>query len=92
MLTAALPMTSSHPAGQIFQFASGLSSHYATLDYQAIFERGAQLSGDGSFRYAARTMSDAMARQNVTVHSMVADPKQGPCETPLSNRESAREH
>jgi hypothetical protein len=54
------------PDGQMFQFASGLSSHYTGIEWVATFERAASLTGDGSFRFAAKQMWEAFSRQNMT--------------------------
>ena len=54
------------PDGQMFQFASGLGSHYMGIEWVATFERAASLTGDGSFRFAAKQMWDAFGRQNMT--------------------------
>ena len=54
------------PDGQMFQFASGLSAHYTGIEWVASFERAASLTGDGSFRFAAKQMWESLGRRNMT--------------------------
>ena len=58
------------PSGRIFQFASGLSAHYTGPDWIAIFERAATLTGDGTFRFAAKQMYDSAVRQGGGTHAV----------------------
>ena len=44
------------PDGALFQYASGLGAHYASLNYYAAFERAASLTGDGKYRGIAAEM------------------------------------
>lgn len=59
------------PDGLMFQFASGLSSHYSGIEWVATFERAASLFNDGSFRFAARQMWQALGRANATSPAML---------------------
>ena len=54
------------PDGQVFQFASGLGSHYTSTFWLAAMERAATIFNDGSFRFAARLIWESLGRQNVT--------------------------
>ena len=54
------------PDGQIFQFASGLGSHYTSTQWLAAFERAAVIFNDGTFRFAAQLIWESLARQNTT--------------------------
>ena len=54
------------PDGRMFQFASGLSSHYASSYWVAVFERAATIFNDGTFRHAAMRMWAAMHLVNVS--------------------------
>eukprot|EP00035_Acanthoeca_spectabilis_P034362 m.28699 g.28699 ORF g.28699 m.28699 type:complete len:334 (-) comp6584_c0_seq1:2860-3861(-) len=65
------------PDGQMFQFNSGLSAHYSSILWAATFERGAQLSGDASFRYAASQMLSSMQRQNISLMDSIVAIDQG---------------
>jgi hypothetical protein len=59
------------PDERIFQYASGLSAHYTGLDWLAMFERGASLTGDASFRFAAAQIYSSMLRSNITISSLI---------------------
>ena len=54
------------PDGQIFQFSSGLSSHYTSTYFLAAFERAATIFNDGTFRHAAQLIWQSLRRQNTT--------------------------
>ena len=54
------------PDGMMFQFASGFTSHTTGIEWVATFERAASLTGDGSFRFAAKQTWESLARQNMT--------------------------
>ena len=65
------------PDDEVFQYTSGLSPHYTGLDWVAMFERAAQLTGNGAFRFAARRVYSAMLLKNQTLASLVKSPSQG---------------
>ena len=62
-----------------FQFASGLSSHYASAYWIATFERAATIFNDGTFRHAAMRMWAAMQRVNVTTTNRTSLRRPGSC-------------
>eukprot|EP00040_Diaphanoeca_grandis_P017451 m.91022 g.91022 ORF g.91022 m.91022 type:complete len:980 (+) comp26441_c1_seq2:222-3161(+) len=69
------------PDNQMFQFASGLNDHYSTMYWVATFERAAVVFNDGTFRYAAQQMWQAMGRNNITGpdQSMPSCARNGQC-------------
>ena len=54
------------PDNEIFQFWSGLGSHYTSTFWIAALERAATIFSDGTFRFAAQLIWDSLGRQNTT--------------------------
>jgi hypothetical protein len=54
------------PDDQVFQFSSGLGSHYTSMFWLAAMERAATIFQDGTFRFAAQRIWHSLSQQNTT--------------------------